>query len=713
MPRLSPKDLYDNYRQGFQGAIWNQLEFEHLMGLLKYPYFGDASSKITNSGAGKLSTPYKSVFKFDNKPYEERQVTGDCSPAGTKVTMADGSLKNIEDVQIGDYVLSHKNISRKVTALIQKNYTGKLVTIKAKGLDQTLTSTYNHDIIWFPNMTSGKRGAGVSGRYKPNEEFKPIGHLKEKEKILIPYGYDINQTIFLEQLDICNYIRNLNIVENNKVKTPLMKDTRSVNRYIKIDSIFGWLIGIYLAEGGQVRKDRQDGLCFSFNITEVLLAEQVRSALKHVFGISDDCIKDKKRKNHNVRLVIVSNVVIAKFFKSIINANVYNKYLPQFIFNSKNDTKLACIRGWLDGDGHLDLNKRNDSQWYRLKLTGTSASNRLLNDMFRLSLTCKLRPHITRRKQSSHQRVASGDIRFYGKCATVLYPECKQTAQTLVKFSKNYSDMTENGYALPVENITYLDVIDYPVYCIEVEIDHTMIANGYGRKNCVSHGTRNACDISRAVEIDVHGEKESWVARGATEAIYGARGWSGQGMSGSKAAEFVNKIGGILVRKNYKGVVDLTKYDGMLGAGWGGRGVPDKVLDLANDHQIKTVSLIQSVEEARDALANGYGIAVCSNYGFSNKRDSKGFARKSGSWAHCMAFIACDDTNGDANFLVQNSWGKWNDGGHPEWGPIPDGSFLIHSDVAQGMLSQNGSYAFSNFNGFPVQKLPDYGFDYL
>ena len=65
-------------------------------------------------------------------------------------------------------------------------------------------------------------------------------------------------------------------------------------------------------------------------------------------------------------------------------------------------------------------------------------------------------------------------------------------------------------------------------------------------------------------------------------------------------------------------------------------------------------------------------------------------------------------------FLIQNSWGKFNSGGHPEWGPIPDGSFLIHADVAEGMLRQNGAYAFSDFNGFPPQKLPDYGFgDYL
>ena len=232
--------------------------------------------------------------------------------------------------------------------------------------------------------------------------------------------------------------------------------------------------------------------------------------------------------------------------------------------------------------------------------------------------------------------------------------------------------------------------------------------------DCVSHGTRNACDITRAVEIDVHNEREAWITRGATEAIYGARGHGGQGMSCSRAAEFVSKNGGIILRKNYTSIADFSKYNGNFGAKWGSRGLPDKVIDLANNHQIQTVSLIKTIEEARDALANGYGLAVCSSYGFSNKRDSKGFARVSGSWAHCMAWIACDDTGGEPAFLVQNSWGKWNDGGHPEWGPIPDGSFLIHADVAEGMLKQNGSYAFSNFDGFPVQKLPSYGFeDYL
>ena len=229
--------------------------------------------------------------------------------------------------------------------------------------------------------------------------------------------------------------------------------------------------------------------------------------------------------------------------------------------------------------------------------------------------------------------------------------------------------------------------------------------------DCVSHSTRNAVDVTRAVEMHVEGEPESWIARGATEAIYGCRGHGGQGMSCSRAATFVSQSGGVLVRKNYPGVADFSKYNGSMGARWGSRGLPDKVIDEAEKHKIKTVSLVKTVEEARDALANGYGLSVCSGYGFSNKRDSKGFARKSGGWNHAMAWTACDDTGKEPAFLVQNSWGKFNSGGHPEWGPIPDGSFLIHADVAAGMLRGNGPYAFSSFNCFSPQELPDYGFD--
>ena len=225
--------------------------------------------------------------------------------------------------------------------------------------------------------------------------------------------------------------------------------------------------------------------------------------------------------------------------------------------------------------------------------------------------------------------------------------------------------------------------------------------------DCVSHATRNAVDITRAVEIDIGGEPESFEARGATEAIYQSRGHRGQGMTCSGAAKYVHSKGGILLRRDY-GKVDLSKYNSKLGSG---HKIPTAIYSTeAKKHQVKTVSMITTTQEARDALANGYSISVCSNAGFSSRRDSKGIAKRSGNWSHAMAWIACDDTGKRYNellFLVQNSWGLWNSG--PKTHDQPDGSFWIREKDARGMLAQQGSWVFSDVDGFPARNLPDYG----
>lgn len=222
--------------------------------------------------------------------------------------------------------------------------------------------------------------------------------------------------------------------------------------------------------------------------------------------------------------------------------------------------------------------------------------------------------------------------------------------------------------------------------------------------DCVSHSTRNAVDVTRCHEI-VGGQAEEFVARGATEAIYGSRGHGGQGMSCSVAARFVAQNGGILVRKDY-GFVDFSKYNSTIGTSWGRSGVPRDVIEEGKKHQVKTISLVKSVEEARDAIANGYALSVCSNYGFSSRRDSNGIARRSGSWNHAMAWISMDDSHEiykETLFLIQNSWGAFNGG--PKRFDQPDGSFWIREKDAIGMLNQNGAWAFSDVDGFPPRKV--------
>ena len=220
--------------------------------------------------------------------------------------------------------------------------------------------------------------------------------------------------------------------------------------------------------------------------------------------------------------------------------------------------------------------------------------------------------------------------------------------------------------------------------------------------DCVSHSTRNAIDVTRAVEIK-NGENEDWLARGATEAIYQSRGHKQQGMTCSGATRYVYENGGILVRKDY-GDVDLSVYNSGLGAN---HRIPDSIYKTeAKKHQVKTVSNVRTVEEARDALANGYALSVCSGYGFSSRRDANGIAKRGSGWSHAMAWVACDDTRERLNetlFLVQNSWGMWNAG--PKVHGQPDGSFWIREQDARGMLSGGGAWVYSDVDGFPPRDI--------
>ena len=220
--------------------------------------------------------------------------------------------------------------------------------------------------------------------------------------------------------------------------------------------------------------------------------------------------------------------------------------------------------------------------------------------------------------------------------------------------------------------------------------------------DCVSHSTRNAIDVTRAVEIK-NGENEDWLARGATEAIYQSRGHKQQGMTCSGATRYVYENGGVLVRKDY-GDVDLSVYNSGLGAN---HRISDSIYKTeAKKHQVKTVSNVRTVEEARDALANGYALSVCSGYGFSSRRDANGIAKRGSGWSHAMAWVACDDTRERLNetlFLVQNSWGMWNAG--PKVHGQPDGSFWIREQDARGMLSGGGAWVYSDVDGFPPRDI--------
>lgn len=237
--------------------------------------------------------------------------------------------------------------------------------------------------------------------------------------------------------------------------------------------------------------------------------------------------------------------------------------------------------------------------------------------------------------------------------------------------------------------------------------------------DCVGQGFALTVDALTATQIEIAGQPEQWVAPASSEVIYAGsrvevakqRDWQ-DGSTGHWAAEFIMRWG-ILLRQPYPGGSDFTKYSGKTARDLGYYGVPDELEPLCKLHPVKTAALVKTYEECRDAIVNGYPVAVCSNVGFgtsSNQwvRDSQGFLRrKREPWYHCMAILGVDDTPGRPGCLVFNSWG-------PKWctGPVrldqPFSTFWVDAETIDAMMRQGDSFALSSYVGYPGLSVPSY-----
>jgi hypothetical protein len=249
-----------------------------------------------------------------------------------------------------------------------------------------------------------------------------------------------------------------------------------------------------------------------------------------------------------------------------------------------------------------------------------------------------------------------------------------------------------------------------------LQLDATAFSEKQTVGDCVSHGSRNGRDCTRAVSILLHGRPFDWLVRTATEPTYGARGHGGEGMSPARASQFERDVG-FCPRLNFPGVVNLAEYDGSLGARWGRQGgTPENVKELCRRNKVGTIALVKSLDDAMDALFNGYGIHSGQMAAWSNTPNRKNIhGRVSPGWAHDMATIGFDDTRTHWPFRVwflANSWGRWNSP-VPEWpGDYPrqvPGMIVTDDEGYAVCVEADDMWAYSDVQGFPPRTLPDLG----
>lgn len=242
-----------------------------------------------------------------------------------------------------------------------------------------------------------------------------------------------------------------------------------------------------------------------------------------------------------------------------------------------------------------------------------------------------------------------------------------------------------------------------------------------GIGDCVSWGWAHCVYIAQCVDWE-EGDLSEPPLFPSTEAIYGgsrveARGKDGAGRSavggwsdgsyGGAAARWMRDWG-VLYREPQPFGGDLTTYSADRAKSWGaygngGQNDNGQLDEEAKKHPCKYVALVKTFDEAAAAIESGYPVAVCSGVGFTSQRDKDGFCTRSGTWYHCMAFIAVRyDRPG---LLCLNSWGpNWVRGGKfPD--DQPDGSFWVDKNTVNDMLRGGDSFAVGSVTGFRWRDL--------
>jgi hypothetical protein len=231
--------------------------------------------------------------------------------------------------------------------------------------------------------------------------------------------------------------------------------------------------------------------------------------------------------------------------------------------------------------------------------------------------------------------------------------------------------------------------------------------------SCCAFGASHAAMVSMAGEV-VSGDPESAVIP-SPEVIYGfsrvqvnggRSPFRSDGSTGAWVAQAMKDFG--ILEKTVVGSFDLSKYSEARCREFGSKGVPAELVEAAKAHRFTSISRIRTFEDFCRAIANGFGVIVASQVGFNNsRRDSEGFCKPSGRWAHCMAGLAYRKGKRPGGF-IKNSWGANSNSG-PKYpaDDMPNGGFWVDAEVLERqMLSAGDSWAVSNMpQGFPLRRL--------
>jgi intein/homing endonuclease len=411
---------------------------------------------------------------------------GSCFPAGTPILMGDFTERPIEEVGEGNIVRSHTGCQRQVTKVFCRSYEGSLYTLRVKGYSYPLTMTEEHPVAVVTNASKRPKW-----EYEPGDlVWREAKNLKPNDFILLPSPQDESGP---STLDAANYLEEKVWFVGDRFRLTGACATNTIPSQVQVSEEFARLIGLFLAEGSFRKRDSEPtGLSFTFARHEREYQAFVVKALKSIFGVDAETRDSESRPS--VTDIRVDNSTLARLFFSLCGEYALGKRVPKIFYSSHRSVRIALLRGWLEGDG---AQKALYTGKMSASLVGKTSSEELHRGLFRISLSCGLKPGSQIQAPEDHQNAPSRHLWFYSKDIFEIFPEWEQvvTDAGITPTGRTKYRKHELGFLCRVDSIE-VSIPEEPieVYNLEVEEDHTYIANSIAVHNCVGHATDGSCE---------------------------------------------------------------------------------------------------------------------------------------------------------------------------------------------------------------------------
>jgi Fe-S cluster assembly protein SufB len=244
-----------------------------------------------------------------------------CLPAGELITTADGALRPIETIHVGDHVLGHDGRPHRVTATQMRDLNGNLHTFTPMSPANAFSVTDEHPLLVVPRSEVLVKRAPRNG-WKPEVDTAKLCATEPR------------------------WIAAKDVVDGDFLVYPKPQPA-PVKTVLPLE--FARLVGYYLAEGSAALTNGHESLCFSFHIDEHDYVDEVRRATKDLYDTEGSVLYEEDK--HSARVLVYTKAGYAALMQHVGTGSGH-KRLSGDLMAQDDEFLRELVRCYVNGDGN-------------------------------------------------------------------------------------------------------------------------------------------------------------------------------------------------------------------------------------------------------------------------------------------------------------------------------------------------------------------------